>query len=502
MSSLSRSAILLRALVMYTGACVLVVEILATRILAPFFGSSLITLSSVLGVTLGALSLGYYVGGILADRNPSWKTLGILLTLGGVTVLFIWPLTLLALPLLTPGFSTMLSPVIGSLILFLVPCGILGMFSPYAVGLEQHFAPMHGAGRAAGNIFFWSTLGSIGGSIAAGFFLIPFFGIRMLIVIIGLSLLGAGMITVLLTKKTQSGIALVIACFLLGSGAAAVPDTTQAIYFTDGVYQRITVSDVLLEGRNVRILWQDRNASSGIRLDSDDHAFAYTRSVAAAWTGRDAPKRSLVIGAGAFVMPRAIASASEESEVDVVDIEPGLEDIAIRYFRYEKNPRVHSIIEDGRVFLRDTGSYDLIVGDAYQATHAIPVHLTTKEFFALVKDHLTENGVFIGNFIGSVDLSLHSYLPAAMRTLLTIFPHGSFYAMQSPDATGVQNVIFIGCNRERCIDPCSSALKASDDPILSTLCERELPVSDADLEKHPILSDDYAPVEWLSVRAH
>lgn len=502
MSLLSRSGFLLRVLVTYTGACVLVVEILATRILAPHFGSSLTTLSSVLGVTLGALSIGYYSGGMLADRNLSWHTLGVLLTLAGVTTLLIWPLSILILPILGPAFTSGAGTLLGSMLLFLIPCGILGTFSPYAVALEQRFAPTLSAGRAAGNIFFWSTIGSIGGSIAAGFLLIPMFGIRMLIADIGISLLIIGIVILTQSGNMRArGAALVVSCLFVTTFAWAFPPTSSAVYAVDGVYQHISVSDVEIDGHAIRILWQDRNASSGIDLNSDDHAFPYTRIVAAAWTGREAPKRSLVIGAGAFVIPRFIAAASPESSVDVVDIEPGLEDIARQFFRYVPGSRVRSIIADGRTTLRDAGHYDLIMGDAYQATHSIPVHLTTQEFFRLVSDHLTENGIFIGNFIGSVDTSIHTYLPAAMRTLLTVFPHGRFYAMHDPKTAAEQNVMFIGCKRDGCIDPCSSAMKKSLDPILSTLCEREVPVSAEELKDHPLLTDDYAPVEWLTMNS-
>lgn len=494
------SSFLLRALVTFTGACVLVVEVLATRILAPHFGSSLYTLSSVLGVTLGALSVGYYIGGIIADKHPSWRTLGILIVLSGVTTILIWPFSLSVLPALGRSLSGGSGPLVGSILLFLVPCGILGMFSPYAVALEARFIPGHAAGRAAGNIFFWSTLGSIAGSIAAGFTLIPLLGIKLLIAAIGLSLLTVGAVMMLLTMKKGRGIGFLISCLFLASSALSVPERSQAVYAVDGVYQRITVQDVAMDiaGNNLRVLWQDRNASSAVHLEDDELAFDYMRPVAAAWTGREPPRRSLVIGAGAFIVPGYIAKTLPDAEVDVVDIEPGLEDIATRFFRYEPTPRVRSIIADGRTHVRDSKPYDLIMGDAYQATHSIPPHLTTQEFFALVKDHLTDEGMFIGNFIGSIETSKKTYLPAAMKTLLSVFPEGRFYGIQNPEGFAVQNVIFIACKSDACIDPCSQAFKRSPDPVVSTLCEREVKVNAADLAMHPLLTDDYAPVEWLA----
>lgn len=488
----------LRALVVYTGASILVVEILATRMLAPYFGSSLITLSSVLGVTLGALSTGYYVGGLLAERSVAWSKLGMLIAVSGGCTLAIWPLSTVLLEPLTMYLSVGAGAIMASILIFLVPCGVMGTLSPYVIALEQSLAPGIVGARAAGNIFFWSTLGSIIGSISAGFVLIPLLGVRWLIVSIGASLLIVGCLLIIGNRPNQRSHALVIGLALLGSLCGAVPQHSNALFLAEGVYQRIAVHDITLEGRNLRVLWQDRNASSGVDRDSDDLAFDYTRVPAVAWTGREAPRRSLVIGAGAFVIPDTIAAASPESVVDAVDIEPGLEDIATRFFRHNPNERVRSIVADGRVWLRGADPYDLIVGDAYQAAYFVPVHLTTREFFVLVKDRLTPNGMFVGNFIGSADFNHRTYFPSAAKTLRTVFPQGRFFAVLDPQSAAAQNIMFIGCKDDApCVNPCSATLRASRDPILSTLCDREIAVDDASLEKHMLLTDDYAPVEWL-----
>ncbi len=489
----------LRALVVYTGACVLVVEILATRILAPHFGSSLTTLSSVLGITLGALSIGYYAGGLLGEKHASWSRLGMILLASGFTTIWIWPLSVIALPLLEGQLSVGIGAIIASLLLFLIPCGILGTLSPYVIAIEESLAPGISAGRAAGNIYFWSTLGSIAGSIAAGFLLIPLLGVRMLIGGIGGSLLILGCAVILISARSRKGIWIALPIALLAGAAISIPERSLAIFTTEGVYQRIGVHDMEIGGRKIRVLWQDRNASSGIDLNSEDYAFDYTRAPQVAWTGREPPQTSLVIGAGAFVIPDAIARSSPEAVVDVVDIEPDLEEIATKFFGHVPSERVRSVVADGRVFLRTAGTYDLIVADAYQATYAIPVHLTTKEFFTLAKEHLTESGLFIGNFIGSADTARKAYLPSAMRTFLDVFPEGQFFAMNDPKSKELQNVMFIACKESgRCIDPCSIALQKSLDPILSTLCDRPIDVSASDLSNHTLLTDDYAPVEWLN----
>lgn len=494
-------AVLLRAILAFTGACVLMVEILATRMLAPYFGSSLFSLSSVLGVTLGALSIGYFLGGILGERSPTWSKFGILVSLGACGVLVIWPSAELILSPLSIALPSGIGVLLASLILFTLPSVLLGMLSPYGIALEERYRKTVSASRIAGSLYFWSTLGSIAGSFAAGFLFIPLFGIRSIFVGIGCMLLLTGIMTIIsstaASRKKERTIILPMVMFALFT--SSIPRFSSAIYETDGVYQHIAVTEGEIDDKPVRILWQDRNPSSGIRLYDDDHAFAYTRFVAAAWTERKAPTTSLVIGAGAFTIPRWIAASSDVATVDVVDIEPNLATIAEKYFRYIPSDRVRSIIDDGRVFLRGAGAYDLIVADAYQATYAIPTHLTTVEFFQLVKDHLTYDGVFIGNFIGSTDLDTGGYFPAVARTLLSVFPHGKFYGVVGNATTQVQNIMFIGCKEESCIDPCSTAMKRSTDPMLSTLCDRMVTIDTNTLQTSPLLTDNYAPVEWLTL---
>jgi predicted membrane-bound spermidine synthase len=483
----------LRLVVTFTGACVLVIEVLATRILAPHFGSTLPTLSSVLGVTLGALSAGYSVGGMIADK-PRWGFFFSLIALSGVATVLIWPLTIVLLPTLGEELGPLSGPLLSSLLLFALPCTLLGTLSPYAVGLVKTASPELSAARAAGQIFFWSTLGSIGGSLLAGFVLIPAAGVRMLLVLVGACLLALGTAGMLHRTAAQSGArSVAFLPLLLALPLALWPQGNRAF-----VYQRIAVQDIAQPIGTLRLLWQDRNASSAVYLENEELAFDYTRVPAVAWTGRTPPARSLVVGAGAFVIPRTIVAASPTGTVDVVDIEPGLQEIARRFFRFVPSESIRSAVSDGRRWLKRAGPYDLIVLDAYSAHYAIPVHLTTREFFVLVRERLTDQGIVVGNFIGIPDPTQETYLPSAMRTFRTAFPEARFYSMNAPNGTQLRNVLFIACKEATCVDPCSPDLLSSDDPILASLCTREIAVEDAALSKHSLLTDDYAPVEWLT----
>src|SRR3989344_8293886 len=166
----------LLASVFITGAAVLIVEVTATRILSPYFGNTIYTVTSVIGVVLTALSLGYYIGGIISDKYPSQKIFFAIIIVSGFFILFLRLLIYFLLPFLANNFSIISGPLISSLFLFFIPSFLLGTLSPYAIKLQQVNVVKEGVGKAAGEVFFWSTFGSIVGTIAAGFFLIPRIG--------------------------------------------------------------------------------------------------------------------------------------------------------------------------------------------------------------------------------------------------------------------------------------------------------------------------------------
>jgi len=126
--------------VFITGACVLVIEIVAVRILSPFFGNTIFTFSSVITVILAALSLGYYFGGRLADKRPSEKLFYSIIVVSGLTVFLLHILSLLVLPALSQQFSLMFGPLVASSLLFLLPAFLLGILSPFVIKLMERIA--------------------------------------------------------------------------------------------------------------------------------------------------------------------------------------------------------------------------------------------------------------------------------------------------------------------------------------------------------------------------
>jgi spermidine synthase len=476
-------------------------EVLATRMLSPYFGNTMYTFSSVIGVVLASLSVGYAIGGRFADRNPDVAIFYRIILLGGACIVMLAGINRALLPVFAYMLPARSGPLVLSLILFSVPSFLLGMLSPYVIALRQKIA-QQGVGTNAGSVFFWSTLGSITGSLLAGFVLVPHFGITITLVGTAIVLLVIGVVGPFLhgsgAKTMRMAIPLIIGAGAIGAGLIANPVEVQGlVYETEGVYQNIRVVDTLRYDRPIRILYQDRNASSGMFPDDEELAFEYSKFFRLAPQVSGDPKEVLVLGAGAFTLPKVMLQEWKNATVDVVEIEPGLERIAQEYFGLEPSPRMHTYIVDGRRFLHDTEKqYDVIFGDAYSSHHAMPPHLTTKEFFSLVSERLTDDGVFVVNFIGSLEDRSPSLLLSGLRTLSDVFPHTRIFAAHDPTYLGTQNVVFISTkSAEGIARLCDGSVW---DASTRKLCENEIPLSQFDLTEHAAFTDDFAPLEYLA----
>jgi spermidine synthase len=489
-----------------TGMAVLIVEIAATRILAPYFGSSIFTVSSVISIILAALSLGYYIGGRLADRRPSPALFCGLIVLAGFTVLLLQLLNAQVLPDMAYRLSMVSGPLIVSLMMFLLPALFLGMLSPFAVRLLYAGEAGLGVGNAAGLVFFWSTLGSIAGSLLAGFLLIPHLGIGNIMIGVGLGLVllgGGGMLLLSggVHKLPLGLIALGMLCsYTLGRSVEA--EGKGILYAEDGLYERIVIRYIAYQGRTTRILLQDRNVSSGMFVDDGSMAFDYTKYFDLYRMFTPELKNALAIGGGAYSVPKAILHDSPAAIVDVAEIDPSLHGLARTHFGLPDDARLRNHVVDGRRFLHDTSErYDLIFSDAYRSFISAPVQFTTHEFFVLAKGRLKQDGVFVANYYGSLGKETRPMLHSVLRTMRGVFPQVYVIATVDPASDVLQNFIFVGHNTsrpERRIDLGKAAAMKFAYPELGEVAKRELHLDEGAVEAAFLLTDDYAPVEYYA----
>lgn len=487
-----------------TGMAVLIIEIAATRILAPFFGNSIFTVSSVISIVLAALSLGYYSGGRLADRKPSTVLFFSLIVMAGFAVFLLQLLNASWLPGMAYKLSMVDGPLIVSVMLFFLPAMFLGMLSPFAIKLLHAGNAEKGVGNAAGLVFFWSTFGSIAGSLSAGFLLIPHWGVSNIIVGVGVGLVLLGGIGILVSPGTSKSFPVGLILLSLLSGYAlthwARTDGKGVVYVADGLYEKIVIRDIPYQGRNARILLQDRNISGGMFVDDGRMAFDYTKYFDLYRLFTPDLKSALVIGGGAYSVPNAILHGSAETIVDVAEIDPSLHALARKYFALPDDPRLRNHVIDGRRFLHDTPEqYDLIFSDAYRSFVSVPLQFTTREFFELANSKLKADGVLIANYYGSLGIDTRSMIYSVWKTMRTVFPDVYVIATVDPGSEALQNFIFVGHKSSKPgerIDFRRAAEMTFVYPVLNKVAGLELGPPDERMESDLLLTDDFAPVEY------
>lgn len=285
---------------------------------------------------------------------------------------------------------------------------------------------------------------------------------------------------------------------LVATTFAPPPVMGEIRHDADGVYERLVVTDLESAGRPARFFLQDHSFSGGRYLDANDHLFGYTTYFELYKLFSPTTTRALFLGGGIGTMPRALHRELPEAEIDVVEIEPQLEEIARTYFDFPTAPNVRFHVADGRRFLQDSeGGYDMIVSDVYATLYSIPSHFTTREFFTLAEDRLLPGGFFMVNVIAMNDPSSPSLLYSMVRTLREVFPKTYVFAVESRERGGLQNFILVGHKTtERVALDRAAQIFATGTP-LADLPKHEIAISDDLLGAHMLLTDNFAPVERL-----
>jgi spermidine synthase len=488
----------LRFDVFIAGAIVMALEIAGSRILAPFFGNTIFVWGSLIGVVLAALSLGYFLGGRLSDRSPSFYQFSVILLAAGISILVMS----VASPLILEAvFSINLGdrygPLLATSILLIIPGTLLGMVSPYAVKLSAE--NLEKIGGTSGNIYSLSTVGSIFGTFMTVFILIPELGVRSILFALGLTL-----VAISLLGLDNFGRGLVVIIILIASVPAlplSIGSTFRSgdlVFEKDSPYNHIEITDDHNSG--TRTLRLNGLRHSAMYLDGSlDAVFPYTDFFHLPFLFNPSIKEVLFIGGGGFTGPKKFLSMYEDVTIDVVEVDGAVVKAAIEYFNVTDDPRLNIFVEDGRIHLTKTEKkYDLIVLDAYSKTY-VPFHLMTQEFFEEVSDDLSTDGIVISNVIASVVGDTSDIFRAQYRTIGTSFPN--VYVFPTIDSTGtVQNIMVLATKSFEQTNPLDLRTKTSSSPEeipeLLSMAGRfyggVIPVSDV-----PVLTDDYAPVEKL-----
>ncbi|MGM0590037.1 MAG: spermidine synthase [Halobacteriota archaeon] len=479
--------------VFLSGVISIGLELLAGRMVAPQFGSSIYTWGTIIGVSLAALSYGYHRGGKQASVMASNRRMARLFLFTALYVaglVFAGDLLVrstVAFPL--PSRFASLPAVV---ILFGPPTYLLGFISPYAAELSEK----QGLGEASGHVYAVGTIGSIVGAFATTYVLIPSLSVAHIGGVFGLAAVAvAAVLTYPGVERGDVTASVAVALVLLaavGSGAAGITVEGRVVYETQTAYQDLRVVDV----GDTRTLYLDGQRHSAMDLrDPDRHVFEYTRYFHLPLLFEEDVDRVLFIGGGGFTGPKRFVSEYDVT-VDVVELDPEVIDTAERYFGVEESDRLRIHNGDGRQFLRETNqTYDLIVLDAYKKDK-VPFQLTTVEFMGLASDRLSEDGILFANLISAPSGPASKFYHAEYKTMQRVFPR--VYGFPTVGGGVIQNIEVVATKSDSLVTQSQLRERNSRRDIGIDLSSevatyhRIDPADDA-----PVLRDDYAPVDSL-----
>jgi len=521
-------------------------EFAASRLLIPVFGSSIYTWGSLIGVILACLSLGYHVGGRLADKkNPTFMKFCSIIFSAGLYIVFI--------PLISPAvisFSSSVAPattnnsqyssLLATFVLLITPTFLLGIVSPYAVKLATK--TLSRLGNIAGNLYSAATMGSIICTFLTVFVLIPSFEIKYIIFALGLTLIiPSSIVGLRKLPKILAGCIVIVLLLFVSNTFSLVGLVSPASYYYPGgtiihqaetPYSHLDVVDFgnntnnNVGGSNTRVLYLNGLEHSMMSKDDPNKlAVDYTQYFPLGFVFNPTAKNVLFVGGGGFSGPKYFLNTYHNFNVSVVEIDPVVTQVAERYFDLNNNnPRLKIYTDDARNFLSSNNSqskknYDLIILDAYSRDY-IPFHLMTLQYFQLLYNKLTPNGVIVSNQIGSLVGDASNLYRAVYKTMTSVFPAVYAFPVEPDSNTVVQNIILVAAKNPADIvyhnqskirqqqmklisDSNSNNNISSDyfknDNVIHSIDYAQYLYDSAKIKTNdvPLLTDQYAPVENL-----
>lgn len=501
--------LLLQLIVLTSGMAVMAVEMTGLRLLAPYFGTSLLVTTALIGTLMGFLSLGYWLGGRTADKHPQLRSLAKATMVASVLVLVIpfvsQPILKAASAALRPllegkalaeptvAFVSLIGGLLGTLALLSAPITIMGMVSPWAIRLAVD--DVEHSGAAAGRLYALSTFGSIIGSFLPALVLVPVFGVRNTFIVVGVVFLAVSSAAFFMGPKAAVPPAAALGLLLIPPGVVRPMDGL--LVEQESLYHFIQVVQEPY-GKCPDAYHLYLNEGVGVHSVKCPSADIETRGV---WTymastplwldSPDKMRDTAIIGLAGGTIARQMLEAFPEANVDGVEIDGAVVEVGEKYFD-NADPRINPIVMDGRIYLQMTDKkYDLIMMDAYRQPY-IPFHLVTREFFELVRDHMHEDAVLAVNVasVRGVSRDLAAMIYATMKE---VFP-----TVVLVDATQ-SNDLIIAMTKEKSIytgaDHIEMVGSARALRRIKKVLRKKILGPVPGWEEARVLTDDQAPVE-------
>jgi spermidine synthase len=485
--------------VFLTGAAVMVVELLGTRIIAPFYGASLYVWSSLISVTMIALALGYFTGGRWADRAKR-TGLSLIIALAALLILLI-PWLIRPVLLATDPLGLRAGTFISALVLFSPSLTLLGMVGPFAIKLST--LKLEGVGTSVGSIYAVSTLGSVVGTLFLGFYLFPRVGSRQILIGLGIFLFLWAVAVALYEQKRLKLASIVVPPIALlaaiGIGllqqAAGAGGASSSVYSGGGSFQILSERESLYgwvrvidqPARNLRLLTADASIIGAASISRGENRLAYQDIVQLIPALAPPMKRALLLGQGAGHMAMVLRDRYEIA-TDTLEIDPAVADAATRYFGF--TPTGQSIVGDARYEIRHLkGPYDLIIHDCFTGGSE-PAYLLTVEALSQLRSLLSDQGILALNFVAFSEDGKNTALASIAKTLAQVFSRQLVFI--SEPGKDFNDFIFLVANH-----PINFNTRALTSEQIAWLEQRRLIV---DKTRGVLLTDNFYPLNHLQIR--
>ena len=478
----------LETIVFLGGAIGMGLELIAARILSPYVGSSNVVWTSIIGIILVSMSLGYWIGGKNADKNANINKLA--------NILLYSALATSAIPLLETFIvkiianlipNLIISAILCAIIVFSIPSFILAMISPYAVKIKSKEEKE--IGSLSGKISSLSTIGSIVGTFLMGFVLIPNIGVTNINVSVTIILFLMSLIArEKLDKKTiyiNIFFVFIMIIFIILGRIAFKASNPDIILDTDSQYSRIWVKQIQTQKTTYKTLQVDTGLESYIDAETGEMGAKYLRYYDLFEYFNKEAKSTLLIGGAAYTYPIHYLQKYNDKTIDVVEIDDKMTQIAVEQFGLNINDeRLKTYSQDGRSYLNySKNKYDTILIDAFKGMNA-PFELTTYEALVNAKNMLNDNGVVITNIISSLDGKNSKFIEYEYATYKAVFDDVKIFKVTNTEKSDIQNLILVGLKGTTITD------EAKYEEYSQYL---NMQVSDFKTDKG-LVTDDFAPI--------
>ncbi|MCB0203285.1 MAG: fused MFS/spermidine synthase [Anaerolineae bacterium] len=510
----------LNVLVFTAGFVTLGVELTAARLLDPWFGNSILVWAALIGLVLAWLSIGYWLGGRIADRRPQaallyWIALAAALLVALIPVAsrpILQRAALSSLNLENFSAGLLIGSAVAILLLFSLPTLLLGIVSPFAIRLAV--SDVNSSGQVAGRLYALSTLGSLLGTFVPVLVLIPAIGARLTFELLAGTLAVVALIGLLLERGRSAAPAALLLPALLGltwvSGQGAVKPEAGLLHEGESLYNYYQVVQrgpetwlKLNEGIGLHSVYHPQSALSEGIWDY----FLVAPLFAEGNQGNDGKKGNAtgdvgsmyLVGLAGGTVAQLYTDVYGPIPIDGAELDPEIIAAARSYFHLDDYPNVNAVAADGRSWLAaqpPDRRYSVIAIDAYRPPY-IPFQLATVEFFEIVRDHLAADGVVAVNAARSRDD--YSLVNALAATMGQVFP--SVYVVdESTEGWSLGNSLVVATMQPTTLDDFlanAAALDPAVQPLLSEMAGKAIVTARHADTTGAILTDDKAPIEQI-----